>query len=254
MKGAILFATFAAAASTAVAQGALDQYGGSTQIPCPKGLATSFYTQKVGNRWWICTPAGNAFWMLGVYQIAGDSHVDESGGTYDARFQSKYGSTAIGWPQSLRRLKSWGFNTVGPYSYTMTWPSTTNSAWAGGQQPVKMPMVGIAYHPAARSVTAGACLNLYGGLDSSVVTIGRNFPDVFDPGYASFVNNANATDWALTQWRTVSANYLMGMFSDDTDDVYGFGAGTDFPTRLAGRQVRHDCGAELGLGVELHHV
>ena len=37
-----------------------DQYGGWTSVQCPNGATTHFYTQKVNNRWWICTPAGNA--------------------------------------------------------------------------------------------------------------------------------------------------------------------------------------------------
>jgi len=51
------------------AQTQLDQYGGSKAIPCSAGAKPHFYTEKINNRWWLCTPAGNAFFMKGVYNV-----------------------------------------------------------------------------------------------------------------------------------------------------------------------------------------
>ena len=39
------------------------------------GATGVFRTGKVGTRWVLVTPAGNAFWMRGVYDVTGDDHV-----------------------------------------------------------------------------------------------------------------------------------------------------------------------------------
>ena len=44
----------------------LDQYGGFTAVRCAKGPNPHFYTAKLGNRWWLCDPAGKGFFMKGV--------------------------------------------------------------------------------------------------------------------------------------------------------------------------------------------
>src|SRR6185503_2810739 len=47
----------------------LDQYGGYKDIPCTAGQKPHFYTEKINNRWWLCTPAGNAFFIKGIYHV-----------------------------------------------------------------------------------------------------------------------------------------------------------------------------------------
>jgi hypothetical protein len=66
-----------AAAVPAVAhEGALDRFGGRTDLPAMK--ATGFFrVQKQGERWWLVSPEGHAFFSLGVNAV---NHTD--GRTY----------------------------------------------------------------------------------------------------------------------------------------------------------------------------
>jgi len=60
----------------------VDEYGGWLGL---KGQATGyFHTEKIGPRWWLITPAGHAFFGLGVRDIPHDG--------------------------KARRLRNWGFN------------------------------------------------------------------------------------------------------------------------------------------------
>src|SRR5580704_7266233 len=48
----------------------LDQYGGWPFLKCPHGPDHHFFSQKLGKRWWLCDPAGDAFWLKGVYFVS----------------------------------------------------------------------------------------------------------------------------------------------------------------------------------------
>ncbi len=65
----------------------LDRYGGTTSVACPTGAQPHFYTQKIGDRWWLCDPAGHGFFMKGVTVINYD--VDSE---LTTKVESKYGS------------------------------------------------------------------------------------------------------------------------------------------------------------------
>src|SRR5262249_6750571 len=47
----------------------VDAYGGATSVHCASGAAAHFYTEKIGDRWWVCDPAGNGFFIRGVWYI-----------------------------------------------------------------------------------------------------------------------------------------------------------------------------------------
>jgi len=68
--------------------GGLDQYGGVRSVSCPNGAQPHFYTQRIGDRWWICTPAGHGFFMKGVVGVNYSFTTAWSSGG----LQSKYGS------------------------------------------------------------------------------------------------------------------------------------------------------------------
>ncbi len=70
----------------------IDEYGGWKGL---KGQKTGyFHVEKIGGRWWFITPAGHAYFVLGV-----------------AMHSSTYGMTREQWePQQVQRLRSWGFN------------------------------------------------------------------------------------------------------------------------------------------------
>ncbi|HOW73652.1 MAG TPA: hypothetical protein PKY77_23885 [Phycisphaerae bacterium] len=130
-----------------------DQYGGWAKGPTLK--ATGFFrTEKIGDQWWLVTPDGQLFISLGIDVIhAGGAtfitgrdamfawlpgkddplarffgHVSgvhsgpvREGRTFDflaANLERKFGREFLApWlDQALRRLPSWGFNTIGNWS------------------------------------------------------------------------------------------------------------------------------------------
>ena len=44
----------------------------------------------MGSRWYLCTPAGNAFWMNGVYDTNDDNENDYQGINYYNLVNAKY--------------------------------------------------------------------------------------------------------------------------------------------------------------------
>jgi len=219
----------------------LDHFGGVV-VPGVKASATGRWrTAKLGDRWVLLTPEGHPFWMIGIWDVTGDGHKDEHGVTYDQRTKDKYGSEALRWLQANRRLRSWGFNTIGPYSYRMLLPTDDEPEWSSGQQPLKMPFVSIANNPAITGRKEGVFKNLFAGKDAKLTVLGDqhwgNFPDVFDPAWVRNTRelfSGNRELPALAQ-----SPYLVGIFGDDSDYLSGFGPGPEFTSQPAGKTHLH---------------
>jgi len=208
----------------------LDTFGGTTALRSPHGGSGRWRTEKIGKRWVLVTPEGNAFWMIGLWGVTGDEHVDERGSTYDKRVAAKYKSLAESNLQANRRLRSWGFNLVGPWSYRMVLPIDEETEW-GGAQPVKFPYITRALSSASPGREHGVFKNLMGRLDGqalSDISSSANFPDVFDPAWVGNTYQQYATDRDLIP--KSKSPYYVGSFADDTDDLGGFGPGPDFDT------------------------
>ncbi len=95
----------------------LDQYGGYTSLPVPGGATGRFRVGKLGSRSVFVTPAGNAFWMTGVFNIDVDTRFVD--------IAAKYGGTnpqASFGIQATKRLRSWGFNSVAEFSSAYVYP------------------------------------------------------------------------------------------------------------------------------------
>jgi len=211
----------------------LDHFGGVV-VPGVKASATGRWrTAKLGDRWVLLTPEGHPFWMIGIWDVTGDGHKDERGATYDQRAKDKYGSEALRWLQANRRLRSWGFNTIGPYSYRMLLPTDAEPEWSGSQQPLKLPFVWIAHDPAVTGRKDGVFKNLYAGVDTKQSMLaeqgGANFPDVFDPAWVRNTYQLFAADHELAA--LAESPYLVGVFGDDTDYLSGFGPGPEFASQ-----------------------
>jgi hypothetical protein len=220
--------------STTCTEGAVRQF---SEIPVRVGQATGhFRTMKVGNRWMWVAPNGNAFWMLGIYNVDISNRVDDLGSTYHARVIAKYGDADLTWgPQQNRRLKAWGFNALGEYAnkWTLPWTTVVNPKWPGNVQPVKLPAVPYPLQGALYSLTnvnnyaPGPVKELYWSLDFHFTGYRGKFPDIFDPNFdlwvASRVASAAYAQAATSPW-------LVGLSSDDTDYLTGFGPGPDFDT------------------------
>lgn len=214
----------------------LDKYGGTPQLACPNGPAAHFYTEKIGNRWWLCTPAGNAFWMQAVYVVDTSDTVDANGVSYTQSVISKYGDADVTWgPQQDRRLLSWGFNSIGEYSSSWALPTTTSTSWPNSQQPVPMPFVGLINATLYALTNRGGYApqpvkDLMNGVSTTVYT-GHvtNLPDIWDPNFKTWLDGFLQNDSAVQQWVNGPNNdYFIGFNVDDLDYLLGFGAGPDF--------------------------
>src|SRR5271155_2193297 len=138
VNGFLLLALVLGAAALVQAQ-TLDKYGGRTDKTCASAKGW-FHVEKIGNRWWFCTPLGNAFFMQGVYVV------DYSDAKYRPLISKKYGSVATWAVGSENRLLSWGFNSLNLYASLHVVPFATDSSYpmdANGLHsiPIKLPFL-----------------------------------------------------------------------------------------------------------------
>lgn len=207
----------------------LDQYGGDAKHPCAgvsknggaiPGATGFFYLYKDTNlkRWMFCDPLGNRFYMQDVQLIDG---VYDGGG-----YSNKYGSGLYDYfTVQSARLKSLGFNTIGEYANLRMLPVSTYRSNDGGN-PSKMPFKFIVrpliYAPRYQAVKPvfpllpPAYNNYRGG----------SFADVFDPGFATFVNSMfGPGDQTFPGGGTPAAldasPWLIGVSVDDGDNLWG---------------------------------
>jgi Putative Ig domain len=237
---------------------ALDMYGGFAGQTC---TATGFFhTQKIGNRWWLCTPVGNVFFMTSVGgMLAPSDGCDPTKGqcsNYSAIATAKYGNLDTSWgPQQNRRILSWGFDSVGQLSNGYVYPGATCSGcagWPNGQQPVKMPdsrtiLVSNYSSRNLRNYAARPAKDIFGGLNQ-YYTDGNRQPgyrgaalvDFYDPMFRQWIKNYLGSDPGVAALLTPSQQpWHIGVFLDDTDWFWGIGAGSDFIPSTAGVNSGH---------------
>ena len=223
----------------------LDQYGGLADAPVSGGATGLFRVAKVRDRWVLVTPEGHAFYMMGVYNVSGQPSVREFNQSYDDLVRKKYGDRDAVWgPQQIRRLRSWGFNTVGPYSIRYVSPTDKFDRWPGDHsQPEKMPMVAM-LEPSFYSLrnlnnlARGAVKDIIRGTDSHYREYRASFPDVFDPNFEEFLDKQVSI--AMDEGGLKDSRWVIGIMIDDTDNLNGFGAGPDFPNLTPrGKANRH---------------
>jgi Putative Ig domain len=198
----------------------LDQYGGLADAPVAGGATGYFHTAKVGSRWVLVDPLGNAFWMLSVYTV----NQMDGGKTYDAAIQKKYGDNKFTFTtQALRRLRSWGFNTIGEYFSSYAPPIGMYGRKEGNSE--KMPfitLVNVSYG----CLKQGAVKDIYNGMNTSVYTGYRGtLVDAFDPhlqGCAVGRIQTYATNFSGGAAALSTSPWLMGVTMDDADYTSGF--------------------------------
>lgn len=101
---------------TPSAQAQRDTYGGIRSVV---GRRTGYYhVEKIRGRWWIITPGGHGFISKGVCHIAYTAdHAPTLGySPYGRITEATYGTAERWAAATARRLKAWGFNTVGAWS------------------------------------------------------------------------------------------------------------------------------------------
>jgi hypothetical protein len=224
----------------------LDQYGGLVNKRCPDGAQAHFYVQKIDSRWHLCTPAGNAFWMNGVYDIdATDTGTDYQGIALNSVINAKYATgfttnSTLNWAlQSVRRIQSWGFNTIAEDAVAWTLPVGVDSDWGTSDNaiPVKLPFITIAApswyaYTNLNNYASGPVKDIVYGIKSNVFQGYRShFADIWDANFSQWFQGDLANDyWIHQAYAGPHNDYLIGMTVDDTDFLQGFGAGPDFPT------------------------
>jgi len=228
---------------------ALDQYGGISNVRCPSGAKAHFYQQKMGDRWWLCDPAGLGFFMKGVAVV--EYNIDqEQQKLNDAKYATGLTSVAeYNWAlEMVRRLQAWGFNTVADNSVNYTWATNADSRWttADGTISLKLPFVYkenttlYSFTNRAGCAAPSPLKDLMNGVSSSAYSGYRyNYGDYFDPNFSSCVAGIlQYTSGGPTLHQVANAahnDYLLYATIDESDNTGGLlGAGPDFPTLPAG--------------------
>jgi hypothetical protein len=238
--------------------GSLDQYGGREDINCANATGY-FHVEKLGNRWWYCTPLGNAFFEEGVYVVD-----YQASASYQTKIISKYGSETAWVVPTLNRIKGWGFNSLANYATVHAVPTATDSSWpldSNGihSNPVKVPFI-LEIRPALYSMRNPVISLADGGAaqllppSSAVKCVSCGWSpkysgfrpsagetDFFDPNMQAWLHTylAEAGSEIASEKTSPYANYLLGFSYDDGDEMYGFGAGPDFATVPAGNNDVH---------------
>lgn len=222
---------------------ALDQYGGRTDIKCAT-VTPYFHLEKISGKWFFCDPLGNGYISMNVSAVTpnGNPTNDCNGVNTYPIYATKYGDTTNNWGfQTLRRMTSWGFNSVGQDSSGHVGPNDTCSgcAWPAGVQPIPVPYVteikpaeGAAINQPINSVTVLSSPikdEIAGSNSNYTAWRGASLYDVFDPALDTWFKTdlQNTKDPGISQ---VTSNnpYLLGVFTDDSDFFFGSGAGPDF--------------------------
>ena len=107
--------------------------------PTPTFPATGYFTTGQANgRWYLVTPQGQPFYSSGVSHVSISGDIDQTNGTcpYCQTVAADY-PNAQAWDNTqISRLRSWGFNTLGPYSDDSTlgsqMPYTVELSMASG--------------------------------------------------------------------------------------------------------------------------
>ena len=229
---------------------AFDQYGGLTTMSSANAATGVFRVEKfANNKWMFVDPANNAFFMTGIYVLDQSQSIDDMGNSYYNRTTAKYGDAGPTWgPAQVSRMQSWGFNTVGPFSSAYVIATHTYSGWPGDHSnPVKTPFVGF-FRPSYYSMTneynwapAPVKNMLYGA--SRFYTGYRPYDgiaDYYDGNWDAFLSNELLNDSPGVEIKNSPyKQYMIGVSLDDSDDLYGFGAGPEFATQPAGHNNAH---------------
>ena len=209
-----------------VAAGQTDQFGGILAVPSPNGATGNWRVEKFGNRWMYVTPEGNAFWSLGVFAVVPTGNAI-----------AKYGDQQATWGlQAVRRLKSWGFNTI--LDHYNNWSHPASSV------PEKIPAVHFvrAANWAVRNVDGHApqgAKSIFNGINTNFYNfwLAPN-TDPFDPNFEIWLNGYMQTTEATQMG---NSPWVIGWSMAEQDVTFGFGAGSsdDFVSVPPGRNNPH---------------
>jgi hypothetical protein len=219
----------------------LDAYGGLLSMPSQNQNTGLFRMEKFPNdKWMFVDPSNNAFFMTAIYVLDQSTSNDDMGSNYYARTTAKYGDPNLTWgPAQVTRIQSWGFNTVGPYGSSYVLAVNTNNGWPGdGSNPSKAPFIGF-FRPSFYSMTNQSnwapqpVKNIFAGVSQYYTGYHPydGIADYYDSNWDAFLVNELQNDYLATMISSSKyKQYMIGVSLDDSDDLFGFGAGPDFTT------------------------
>ncbi len=224
--------------------GQLDQFGG---LVIPVAEPTGYFrVQKIGNRDVFLTPDGHPFWMRSVYAV---DWMDGGAESTDALKLKYGGNPELFAEHAVRRLRSWGFNTLGEYSSVYVYPLPTYFRPRGNSQ--QMPFIrllNISWYGALDDdhLSPAPFKTLLAGAVDPQIFKGwaGHVPDVFDPNFAIYAKNS-AADLKTANRQTIFTEktdkggspdpsldktpWLIATEPDDADNLFGFGPGSQDP-------------------------
>ncbi len=236
------------ATPTATPAGTIDIYGGTTNVQCAGGPQAHFYTEQVGDRWWICDPLGNGYFMKGLTLVS--FNVDPIQSTnYPTKYATGFTSVwQMNWSLEMaNRLSWWGFNLISEDSYAMTLPTNKDSRWGTSDSriPVKLP---FSYNNAttqymfkniASCGQASAIKDLQHGMGSAFTGYPYGYGDYFDPNAGTCATNIVGNGPLKNYMKDALSSYLVYITIDEGDQTGGLisSAGQDFETTPSGHRV-----------------
>ncbi len=184
-----------------------------------------FRVIRARERWMFATPDGHPFWMLGVFDVNLSTSEYLPGHSYHGNILAKYGSETAWGRQMARRLRRWGFNTLAEYSSSYALPVPLDGRPAN---PVPLPFLAL-IRPSYYSLrnrwrlASGAVKDIVAATDPAIYTGWRRegLPDVFDPLFSAYAE----MEAAQLARRLPPSPYLLGVATDDAQDLFGFGPG-----------------------------
>src|SRR6266478_2354478 len=206
----------------------LDHFGGRLDIGCTQ-KARGFHAEKIGNRWWLCTPEEHGLFLQGI-----GSWVYPGSRNYSfppELLKSKYGGSADKSALATQEeFLSWNFNAVGEKTYGLMEPIGR----CGGCQ--QLPMIQT-FEINARALFNGERYAsssvrptkniVWGTNSSSYIYYYKPLIDVFDVvNFRGYLAAFFAKDSGFKSY--MSSPYFVGMAPGDSDYLIGFGAGPDF--------------------------
>jgi hypothetical protein len=226
----------------------LDQYGGREDINCAT-ITPYFHFEKISGRWYFCDPAGHGFisMSLGGIGTLSNNTLDCNGVNVYPIYAAKYGDVTYNWGwQTLKRMTTWGFNSVGQDSIGFVQPDTTcsNCVWPNGTQPIPLPFITEIKPAESASINVNGFLSepikdeMSGTNSNYTGWRGAALFDVFDPKLNIWLQSALASTTNPGIQKIVSNDpYLLGVLTDDSDYFWGSGSGPDFATGHTGANI-----------------
>jgi hypothetical protein len=184
-----------------------DKFGGCQQI---KGKKTGFFhLEKQGDRWMFYTPAGNGFVPLGISGIHAQqgswNGLMKDGKSHRDSCLKKYGSIEEWKKATAKRIRDWGFNYTGCFTYTTL-------------EKERVPYI------LTLSLTKYAIDHRFGPTSGNIwYELGNNYlcPDLWNPNLSAFMNKRFIEE--TKKRKSITDPMLFYYYPDELDQLKGFG-------------------------------